>query len=109
MKRLSELGPRVLQCRSMGHAWEHVTDFDHLYRADSRGRATSTMTRFIRQEQCLRCDAVREKEIDLSHPSVVKVRTVRMRYPDGYLIKGSNHRVTRGEALGAQYGRETWL
>lgn len=102
--RLSQLGPRVLQCRSMGHAWEHVTDFDH-----QRDHRTREVIRFTRQEQCLRCDAVREKEIDLGHPSVIEVRTVRMRYPDGYLVKGSNHRVTRGEALGAQYGREVWL
>lgn len=104
MTRLSDLGPRVLQCRSMGHAWEHVDDFNH-----QRDLRTREIIRFIRQEQCLRCDAVREKEVDLGHPSVVEVRTVRMRYPDGYLIKGSNHRVTRGDALGAQYGRETWL
>ena len=102
--RLSQLGPRVLQCRSMGHAWEHVTDFDH-----QRDLRTREVIRFTRQEQCLRCDAVREKEIDLGHPSVIEVRTVRMRYPDGYLVKGSNHRVTRGDALGAQYGREVWL
>lgn len=103
-RRLTALSDRVLQCRSMGHAWEHVTDFDHFH--DLRSRE---VTRFVRQEQCLRCDAVREKEIDLSHPYVIEVRTVRMRYPDGYLIKGSSHRVTRGEALGAQYGREVWL
>ena len=102
--RLSSLGPRVLQCRSMGHAWDHVTDFDHFH--DLR---SGEITRFIRQEQCLRCDSVREKEIDLSHPSVIEVRTKSMRYPDGYLVKGSNHRVTRGDALGAQYGREVWL
>lgn len=103
-QRLSDLGSRVLQCRSMSHAWEHENDFDH-----QRDLRSGEILRFIRQEQCLRCDAVREKEVDLGHPSVIEVRTVRMRYPDGYLIKGSNHRVTRGDALGAQYGRETWL
>lgn len=107
--RLSTLGPDVLQCRSMGHAWDHVDDHDHLYRADSRGRATNTLTRFWRDERCLRCSAERTREVDLSKPNRISVRTTRMRYPSGYLVSGAKKRVTRGDALGAQYGRETWL
>lgn len=103
-ERLSDLGWTVLQCRSMGHAWEHVDDFDH-----QRLHSTKEIVRFVRQEQCTRCDAVREKEVDLSKPNRIGVRTLRMRYPDGYLVSGAKKRVTRGDALGAQYGRETWL
>lgn len=102
--KLTELGQTVLQCRSMGHAWDHVNDHDHF--RDLRSRE---ITRFLRDEECLRCKAERTREIDLSHSHVIEVRTVRIRYPDGYLIKGANHRVRRAEALGAQYGREVWL
>lgn len=103
-QRLTALGPKVLQCRSMGHAWDHVNDHDHFRNLRSR-----EVTRFLRDEKCLRCDAERTREIDLGHPSVIDVRTVRMRYPDGYLVSGANRRVRRADALGAQYGREVWL
>lgn len=104
--RLSALGEDVLQCRSMGHAWEHDTDFGHMYRAGSNGAPTQRMTSFQRREQCMRCDTVRIKRIELG--AVITAKTTSIRYPDGYLIKGRG-RVTRGEALGAQYGREVWL
>lgn len=100
--KLSDLAPRHLECRSMGHAWDHVDDRDHLRR---QGR----LTRFWREEQCLRCGAERTREIDLSKSYRIDVRTTRMKYPDGYLVTGAKKRVTRGDALGTQYGRETWL
>ncbi|HLR44843.1 MAG TPA: hypothetical protein VK065_06615 [Brevibacterium sp.] len=102
--RLSTLGTRVLQCRSMGHAWDHVDDHDHMTAA-----STKEIVRFWREERCLRCGAERTREIDLSRPNAVTVRTVGMHYPQGYLVHGARKRVTRGDALGAQYGRETWL
>lgn len=100
--RLSDLGPRVLQCRSMGHAWDHVDDHDHLMRA-------GVLTRFMRDERCLRCSAERTREVDLSKSYRVDVRTIRMKYPEGYLVHGAKKRVTRADALGAQYKREVWL
>ena len=99
-QRLSDLGQTVLQCRSMGHAWDHVDDYDHLYR-------NGDVTRFLRDERCLRCGAERTRRIDMRVG--IHVNTVRTRYPNGYLISGAKKRVTRGEALGAQYGREVWL
>lgn len=89
----------------MGHAWTHVDDHDHMVAASNKYQ----IVRFWRDERCLRCDAERSREVDLSRPNRVDVRTTRMRYPDGYLIVGPRKRVTRGDAMGAQYGRETWL
>lgn len=102
--KLSSLNRDHLECRSMGHAWSHHDDHDHL-----RDLSSGDLIRFIRDEQCLRCGAERSREIDLGHPAVVEVRTVRMRYPDDYLIKNPERRIRRADALGAQYGRETWL
>jgi len=102
--KLTSLRPEHLECRSMGHAWTHVDDRDHL--RDLRSRE---IIRFVRDEQCLRCGAERSREIDLGHPTAVAVRTTRMRYPEGYLIEEPRQRVTRSLALGAQYGREVTL
>lgn len=101
--KLSSLAPEHLECRSMGHAWSHVDDRDHTYRPGSR-----KIVRFWRLERCLRCSAERSREVDLSARDV-KVQRSRMYYPEGYLVHGAKKRVTRGDALGAQYGRETWL
>lgn len=102
--KLSSLRPEHLECRSMGHAWTHVDDRDHF--RDLRSRE---IIRFVRDERCLRCDAERSREIDLGHPTAVEVRTVRMRYPEGYVLREPRQRVTRSLALGAQYGREVTL
>lgn len=104
MTRLSTLRPEHLECRSMGHAWSHVDDHDHLQ--DLR---TGDIIRFRRDEQCLRCSAERTREVDLGHPSAIEVRTVRMKYPEGYVLVEPRLRVTRALALGAQYGREVAL
>lgn len=100
--KLSSLAPEHLECRSMGHAWTHVDDRDHLMRA-------GVLTRFMRDERCLRCNADRTREVDLSKSYLVAVRTVRIHYPEGYLIRQPRRRVTRGDALGAQYRRDVEL
>lgn len=102
--KLSSLAPEHLECRSMGHAWTHTDDRDHQRRA-SNGQ----IVRFWREERCLRCAAERTREIDLSKPVTVSVKTTRMHYPTGYLIKAPRTRVTRGLALGAMYGKEAHL
>lgn len=102
--KLSSLNPEHLECRSMGHAWTHVDDHDH-----QRLTSTKQIVRFWRIERCLRCTAEREREVDLSRPDRVQVKRSRMRYPAGYVIHAPRRRVTRGDALGAQYGREVHL
>lgn len=101
--KLSSLAPEHLECRSMGHAWTHVDDHGHSYRASNK-----EIVRFWRDEQCLRCAAERSREVDLSGRDV-KVQRSRMHYPAGYLIRKPRRRATRGDALGAQYGRDVAL
>lgn len=91
--KLTDLGPDVLACRSMGHAWFHLTDENHLSR---RGDLRS----FDRIESCERCGAHRRKTIDLQRGEVTKRS---MRYPVDYLLKGQP-RTTRFDALVAEYG-----
>ncbi len=102
--KLSSLRPEHLECRSMGHAWSHVDDRDHVTRASTR-----QIVRFWRDEQCLRCAAERSREIDLQDPRTITIRSTRMRYPEGYVLRSPRVRVTRSLALGAQYGREVIL
>lgn len=102
--KLSSLRPEHLECRSMGHAWTHVDDRDHMVSASDRKQ----IIRFWREERCLRCGAEREREVDLSRNDV-RVTRARIRYPEGYVLRSPRVRVTRAAALGAQYGREVIL
>jgi len=99
--KLSSLSPDHLECRSMGHAWSHVDDRDH-------DRRLGQILRFWRLEECLRCGAEREREIDLSGIAIRLGRT-RMHYPTGYVLKAPPRRLTRADALGAQYGKDLTL
>lgn len=102
--RLSSLDPDHLECRSMGHAWKHVDDHDHMTASSNRYQ----ITRFWRLEECLRCGAERDREIDLSG-LVVRLGRTRMHYPTGYVLKAPPRRLTRADALGAQYGKDLSL
>lgn len=92
--RLTDLGPDVLDCRSMGHAWAHLTDAEHQYRG---GQVTS----FARIEECGRCGTTRRRVVDLRAGEITGRST---RYAPGYLLTGQP-RVSRFDALTTLYGR----
>lgn len=58
LKNLEAAGDDVLECRSMGHAWSHLDDAEF-------ERRRGEIVRFVRTEQCTRCDTQRWREVDL--------------------------------------------
>lgn len=93
--KLSDLADDVLACRSMGHAWYHRDDDNHVFR---RGE----LLRFDRHEECARCGAARRRTIDLAAGLVTRRST---KYPLGYRLVG-HPRTTRFDALAASYSKE---
>lgn len=94
--KLADLADDVLACRSMGHAWYHRDDSEHVRR---RGE----ILRFDRHEECARCGTTRRRTIDLGIGLVTRRST---KYPPGYLLK-DHPRTTRFDALTASYSKET--
>jgi hypothetical protein len=90
---LSKANHDVLDCRSMGHAWKHVTDHDWV-------RSGGEIITFWRTESCMRCGTERERCIDLEQMAVTKRR---MHYADNYLMVPGHKRVHRIDALRAMY------
>lgn len=95
LKNLDEAGDAVLECRSMGHAWTHVDDAEFERR---RGQ----IVRFIRTEECLRCQSQRWREVDLLAGMVTRRGNI---YADGYLLEKGSVKPSRVDALKAMYRR----
>lgn len=95
LNSLRDAGGDVLECRSMGHAWSHMDDSDH----ERRG---GEIVRFIRHEECLRCQTRRWREVDLKAGLVTRRGT---HYADGYLLEKGSVKPTRMDALRVMYRR----
>ena len=98
MKRianLSEAKDVVLQCRDLGHAWEHVDDGNIVLGPRKR------IIEFSRTDKCNRCSAERTRTFDVDTMDIIKTR---MKYPDEYLMT-KGHRVARRDARMEVYTR----
>lgn len=95
LENLEAAGDEVLECRSMGHAWSHVDDSEF----ERRG---GQIVRFVRTEECTRCDTQRWREVDLQAGMITRRGT---RYADGYLLEKGSVKPTRVDALRTMYRR----
>lgn len=85
----------VLECRSMGHTWQHLDDQDIVKRG-------TQVVSFRRVELCMRCGAERWREVNLTKNEVTRRG---MRYAEGYLLAPGAPPAKRMDALRTLYTR----
>jgi hypothetical protein len=89
----------ALECRELGHQW---------VKKEVQWRKKTPKGKTIAEDRvlmCLRCEAerIQQYEISVIHGRFTRIGHSRMKYPPGYLVKGT--RLSRAEAMYHAYLR----
>ncbi len=97
--RTEEMSETTLQCRAMGHAWQHVP------LTVARRLELLQVGQTERIRICLRCEAEKTIRRDLPSYDVTYVN-IKYKDPEGYLVPAGTGRMRRQEADKAMLAEE---